>query len=350
MFVKYYYERRLGEKLQSSDWHRVVAVFVMGPAWQFKGWPWDGNPTEIFSKTTKLGYCIHADIYLGRDEHYDVTVGLGGSVVMKLVNVLRKCYPDTPFTVKCDNFFSSPALLRKLKESGISATGTVRVDRTDNTPLLGDIYGWRRSVGRECCIISDRDERQKCLIILFFWLEVEVTIANTVPRLTCCIFYALGTTLLMQYGEVKSTTGPRRFVVPRHVPDFVRLKNNEHIILTQQSNRRCHVCKNKTTKLAKNVEFHFKSAFKSFTPKENMKSVKNVEGWDVTVIQISKTQRHLDRAALRGFWDRLDKSYDIMRGLNTGFRKLWACDQSFRKSGFITLEEDFVFADCGLVV
>lgn len=22
----------------------------MGPAWQFKGWPWDGNPVEIFSK------------------------------------------------------------------------------------------------------------------------------------------------------------------------------------------------------------------------------------------------------------------------------------------------------------
>lgn len=23
----------------------------MGPAWQFKGWPWDGNPVEIFSKS-----------------------------------------------------------------------------------------------------------------------------------------------------------------------------------------------------------------------------------------------------------------------------------------------------------
>ena len=30
---------------------RVVAVFVQGPAWQFKGWPWDGNPTEIFSRS-----------------------------------------------------------------------------------------------------------------------------------------------------------------------------------------------------------------------------------------------------------------------------------------------------------
>ncbi|XP_058061340.1 parafibromin [Anopheles bellator] len=37
-------------KLTAHDWNRVVAVFVMGPAWQFKGWPWDGNPVEIFSK------------------------------------------------------------------------------------------------------------------------------------------------------------------------------------------------------------------------------------------------------------------------------------------------------------
>ncbi|XP_066153206.1 parafibromin [Euwallacea fornicatus] len=36
-------------KLSPSDWDRVVAVFVMGPAWQFKGYPWD-SPVEIFDK------------------------------------------------------------------------------------------------------------------------------------------------------------------------------------------------------------------------------------------------------------------------------------------------------------
>lgn len=39
------------QKLTMGDWDRVVAVFVMGPAWQFKGWPWDGNPVDIFSKS-----------------------------------------------------------------------------------------------------------------------------------------------------------------------------------------------------------------------------------------------------------------------------------------------------------
>lgn len=38
-------------KLTNADWDRVVAVFVMGQAWQFKGWPWEGNPTVIFSKS-----------------------------------------------------------------------------------------------------------------------------------------------------------------------------------------------------------------------------------------------------------------------------------------------------------
>lgn len=36
------------QKLTPADWDRVVAVFVMGPAWQFKGWPWNGNPVDIF--------------------------------------------------------------------------------------------------------------------------------------------------------------------------------------------------------------------------------------------------------------------------------------------------------------
>lgn len=41
-------------KLTPQDWSRVVAVFVLGPQWQFKGWPWEGNPTEIFSKSEIL--------------------------------------------------------------------------------------------------------------------------------------------------------------------------------------------------------------------------------------------------------------------------------------------------------
>jgi len=36
-------------KLNDEEWQRVVAVFVQGPSWQFKGWKWGGNPVEIFA-------------------------------------------------------------------------------------------------------------------------------------------------------------------------------------------------------------------------------------------------------------------------------------------------------------
>jgi parafibromin len=47
------------QKLGPLDWERVVAVFVLGPAWQFKGWPWDGNPVDIFSKSNFLLILLH---------------------------------------------------------------------------------------------------------------------------------------------------------------------------------------------------------------------------------------------------------------------------------------------------
>ena len=34
---------------------------------------------------------------------------------------------------------------------------------------------------------------------------------------------------------------------------------------------------------------------------------KNIANWAVTVIQLSRTKRHLDRAALLTFWEKLDK-------------------------------------------
>ncbi len=41
-------------KLSPSDWERVIAVFITGPAWQFKSYPYDGNPVQIFSKSENL--------------------------------------------------------------------------------------------------------------------------------------------------------------------------------------------------------------------------------------------------------------------------------------------------------
>ena len=47
-------------KLTTAEWNRVAAVFLQGPAWQFKGWPSllpDGSPVEIFTKIK--AYYVH---------------------------------------------------------------------------------------------------------------------------------------------------------------------------------------------------------------------------------------------------------------------------------------------------
>ena len=52
-----------------------MAVFVQGPAWQFKGWPWSGNPTEIFSrsKSAPRSLCV------GLESHTLSTTVVGAS-------------------------------------------------------------------------------------------------------------------------------------------------------------------------------------------------------------------------------------------------------------------------------
>lgn len=53
----------------SSHRDRVVAVFVQGPAWQFKGWPWllpDGSPVDIFAKSELEPWrCLRPCLWFG---------------------------------------------------------------------------------------------------------------------------------------------------------------------------------------------------------------------------------------------------------------------------------------------
>jgi hypothetical protein len=47
-----------GVKLTDAEWSRVVAVFVQGQEWQFKGWKWS-NPVELFHNV--LGFHLMRD-------------------------------------------------------------------------------------------------------------------------------------------------------------------------------------------------------------------------------------------------------------------------------------------------
>ena len=56
-------------------------------------------------------------------------------MVMSLVSKFPSI-PTSSYHVVMDNFFTSPSLLRLLKSKGIAATGTVRSNRTENSPLI----------------------------------------------------------------------------------------------------------------------------------------------------------------------------------------------------------------------
>uniref|UniRef100_A0A1I7YSV7 CDC73_C domain-containing protein n=1 Tax=Steinernema glaseri TaxID=37863 RepID=A0A1I7YSV7_9BILA len=61
-------------KLSGDDWDRVVAVFAQGAAWQFKGWRWNGNPTDIFSNVAAFHLKYEGDRTDANIEMWNVTV------------------------------------------------------------------------------------------------------------------------------------------------------------------------------------------------------------------------------------------------------------------------------------
>ena len=54
-----------------------------------------------------------------------------------------------------DNFFTSPSLLRLLKSKGIAATGTVRPNRNENSPLIS-VKEMKKNPGGTCDVVNDR--------------------------------------------------------------------------------------------------------------------------------------------------------------------------------------------------
>ena len=68
-----------------------------------------------------------------------------------------------------DNFFTSPSLLRVLKESGIAATGTVRANRTEKAPLQAVDDMKKQARG-----ISDIVNDKKSNVTLVCWKDNKV--------------------------------------------------------------------------------------------------------------------------------------------------------------------------------
>ena len=86
---------------------------------------------------TPLGYCIQFSPYVSKDEglneYKDIGLGQGGGVVASLTQVLG-IIADSNYHVVTDHFFTSPSLLRYLKEKEICGMGTVRANRMGDVP------------------------------------------------------------------------------------------------------------------------------------------------------------------------------------------------------------------------
>ena len=88
---------------------------------------------KLWVAATPLGYTIQFYLYMGIDDFLDIDLGLGGSVVGKLTDSLPK-HAGSNYHI-ADNFFASPQLRRSLREKGIAAAGTFRLNRVENAPL-----------------------------------------------------------------------------------------------------------------------------------------------------------------------------------------------------------------------
>lgn len=72
------------------------------------------------------GFLFFADPYAGSSSPYDKTIGLGASVVLKLLEAVQ--HPEN-YAIFFDNFFSSYYLFCLLNERRFRAVGTVRSNR-----------------------------------------------------------------------------------------------------------------------------------------------------------------------------------------------------------------------------
>ncbi|XP_040567960.1 piggyBac transposable element-derived protein 3-like [Lepeophtheirus salmonis] len=129
---------------------------------------------KIWAAAITLGYAVQFYPYAGKDSSYNKDIGLGGSVIMNLVSKLPKV-PDSNYHIVMNNFFTSPRLLRLLKENVIAATGTLRANRTENAPLIAIDEMKKGSRG-----ISDVVNDNKYNVTHVRWKDNKVvTVAST---------------------------------------------------------------------------------------------------------------------------------------------------------------------------
>lgn len=100
---------------------------------------------------TRLGYVVQSQRHKGcKTGINDINLGLGGSVVLELIEKL----PKKEYSLYFDNFFTSIPLLEALKKMGLHGTGTMRANRIEKAPLI-DVKAMSKKERGSCEVITD---------------------------------------------------------------------------------------------------------------------------------------------------------------------------------------------------
>ena len=118
----------IDEQMVQYYGHDFMQQFIRGKLIQFgyKNWAMWCSDT---------GYCFNFDMYEGKKATKSPISGLRASVVL---NMIAKVNVPSDHIFYFDNFFTSFDLMKVLTERSISASGTVRINRTNKCPLSTD--------------------------------------------------------------------------------------------------------------------------------------------------------------------------------------------------------------------
>lgn len=145
--------------------HHGCKQFIRGKPIRFGYKMWCLNST--------LGYLVQFQAYQGKGSVTNQELGLGGSVVVDLINSL----PEGPkYKLFFDNFFTSLRLLDHLTDHGFGATGTLRANRTDKCPLITPAAMKKKDRGH----IDHRYDQTGKVIVIRWHDNSPVTIASNV--------------------------------------------------------------------------------------------------------------------------------------------------------------------------
>ena len=132
---------------------------------------------KIWSLCGNDGYPYHLDIYFGKFEGPGNEFGLGGKVVLEMVDVLKDMNDDdiTNCEFFFDNYFTSFELMEKLPDDEVLGTGTVKQSRTRGANQILDSKNVLKKTKRDtynfCCtesiFLTSWNENSVCQVMSY---------------------------------------------------------------------------------------------------------------------------------------------------------------------------------------